>query len=261
MTPDVVDIGFWQLLLAYGFVLVLFFLVRLRRIPREGEILLSSFRMTIQLILAGYLLGYLFERENPIWTILVVCLMLGFAVHTIYKRAKHPLSSSLKRVIAISMLFGTGSSILYFVVVVLRLHPWYSARYLIPIVGMIVGNSMTGIALGVNSMLLGVHKEWRLIEGALMLGAKPSVAVKRIADEAFDNAILPTINSMLGMGIVFLPGMMTGQILSGVSAVVATRYQIAIMLGIVGGVSFSVFLFLHFGSRTFFNKEFQLLRS
>jgi putative ABC transport system permease protein len=78
-------------------------------------------------------------------------------------------------------------------------------------------------------------------------------------DSAFDSAILPTINSMVGMGIVFLPGMMTGQILSGISPVTAIEYQIAIMLGILGSVAFTVILFLQLGYKTFFNKKAQLI--
>jgi putative ABC transport system permease protein len=78
-------------------------------------------------------------------------------------------------------------------------------------------------------------------------------------DGAFDSAILPTINSMVGMGIVFLPGMMTGQILSGTSPVTAIEYQIAIMLGILGSVALTVILFVQMGYKTFFNERDQLI--
>ena len=98
-----------------------------------------------------------------------------------------------------------------------------------------------------------------LVEGALMLGATPKMASKRIVDNAFDSAILPSINSMVGMGSVFLPGMMTGQILSGVSPVTAIEYQIAIMLGIVGSVALTVIIFVHLGYKTFFNEQCQLI--
>ncbi|NLV47233.1 MAG: ABC transporter permease, partial [Clostridiaceae bacterium] len=81
----------------------------------------------------------------------------------------------------------------------------------------------------------------------------------QILDNAFDAAILPTINSMVGMGIVFLPGMMTGQILSGISPVTAIEYQIAIMLGILGSVALTVILFIQIGYKTFFNEQDQLV--
>ena len=97
-----------------------------------------------------------------------------------------------------------------------------------------------------------------MVEEALVLGATPQAATKSIINRTFDSAILPTLNSMMGMGIIFLPGMMTGQILSGVSPLTAISYQIAIMLGILGSVSLSVILLLQWGYKTFFNKEDQL---
>lgn len=123
---------------------------------------------------------------------------------------------------------------------------------------MIIGNSMTGIALGVNSLHAGMHDQKSKVEAALMLGATPKMASRDIVNQAFDAAMLPTINSMVTMGIVFLPGMMTGQILSGISPLVAVEYQIAIMLGIVGSVSLSVILFVQLGYRTYFNHRSQL---
>ncbi|XVG95318.1 ABC transporter permease [Eubacteriales bacterium KG127] len=92
-----------------------------------------------------------------------------------------------------------------------------------------------------------------------MLGANSKTATKEVVDYAFDSAIIPTINSMLGMGIVFFPGMMTGQILSGLSPLIATQYQIIIMLGILGSVSFSVVLLVEFGYKTYFNNKEQFI--
>jgi putative ABC transport system permease protein len=156
------------------------------------------------------------------------------------------------------MAAGTMASLLYFILVVIRLVPWFEPRYFIPIAGMIIGNSMTGISLGVSRLVDGMQTQKQLVEAALMLGATPKTAAKPIVNSAFDSAIIPTVNSMVGMGIVFLPGMMTGQILSGVSPVTAIEYQIAIMLGIVGSVALTVILFVELGYQTFFNREQQL---
>jgi putative ABC transport system permease protein len=234
-------------------------MVRVRGISREKEIFISSIRMTIQLILTGYILVYIFNNENPLYTILIIIIMEAFAIHNIFKRVKVNLSKKIKKIIGISMVFGTVTSILYFLLVVVRINPWYNPRYFIPISGMLIGNSMTGISLGVSRLVDGMHSKKHLIESALMLGATPKMASKEIVDNAFDSAILPTINSMIGMGIVFLPGMMTGQILSGTSPVTAIEYQIAIMLGILGSVSLTVMLFVYLGYRTFFNNESQLV--
>lgn len=255
------DLQLWQMAASYIFILILLFIVRARGISREKEILISTIRMTIQLILTGYILVYLFNNINPLYTILVIVVMEIFAIHNIFKRARSKLSKSLKKIIAVSMLFGTLSSLLYFLLVVVNISPWYDPRYFIPIAGMLIGNSMTGISLGVTRLVEGMNAQRHLVESALMLGATPKMASKEIVDTAFDSAILPTINSMVGMGIVFLPGMMTGQILSGTSPVTAIEYQISIMLGILGSVALTVILFVQLGYKTFFNDESQLIIS
>lgn len=256
---NVIDLQIWQMAAAYIFIVILLFIVKIRGISREKEILISTIRMTIQLILTGYILVYLFNNIHPFYTILVVALMEIFAIYNILKRTKVKLTQSLKKIITFSMLLGTLFSLIYFLLVVIRISPWYNPRYFIPIAGMLIGNSMTGISLGVSRLVDGMHARKHLVESALMLGAAPKMAAKQIVDSAFDAAILPTINSMVGMGIVFLPGMMTGQILSGTSPVTAIEYQIAIMLGIVGSVSLTVILFVHLGYKTFFNSENQLI--
>ena len=240
------------------FVIIVLIIVRTRGIKREKEIIISSIRMTLQLVLVGYLLGHIFNNPNAFITIGIIILMEVFAVYTVFKKFKKQLSKSLKQVIVASMAVGTLSCLVYFLLVVVRISPWYDPRYFIPIAGMIVGNSMTGVSLGVKSLVEGMTVQRAVVEEALILGATPQDASRSIVDSTFDAAILPTINSMVGMGIVFLPGMMTGQILSGTDPTTAIAYQIAIMLGILGAVALSVFIMLHWGYRTFFNKECQL---
>ncbi|PRO66173.1 ABC transporter permease [Alkalicoccus urumqiensis] len=259
MNEEIMDLAFWQVGAAYVFVLILVWIVRVKGIRREKEIFIGTTRMTLQLILVGYILMFLFEQANPFLTIGTVILMQTFAVYNIYQRTKLPLTTALKKVIALSMSAGIAFSIIFFMFLVLNLDPWYDPRYFIPIAGMIIGNSMTGITLGVNNLVVGMRDNQDQIEGALMLGASPKEASKMVSDQAFDAAMLPTINAMVGMGIVFLPGMMTGQIIGGASPITAVEYQIAIMLGIVGSVSLSVLLFLQYGYRSYFNEQAQLI--
>lgn len=256
---EIIELQLWQMIAAYLFVVLLLVIVKIKGINREKQILISSIRMTLQLMLAGYILVFLFENINPIYTVIVVILMESFAIHNIFKRTNITLPIRLKKIIALSMVIGTLSSLVYFLFVVVRLSPWYDPQYVIPIAGMIIGNSMTGISLGVTRLVDGMYTERHLIESALMLGATPKMSVKKIINNALDSAILPTINSMVGMGIVFLPGMMTGQILSGASPVTAIEYQIAIMLGILGSVSLTVILFVQLGYKTFFNDQSQFV--
>ncbi len=253
------DLSLWQVMLAYVFVLVVLAITSIRGIGREKEILISSVRMTIQLVLTGYVLVYVFANPSPLLTALIIVLMECFAIYTVFNRFKGRLSKKLKITIALSMLVGTLACLLYFLFIVVRIDPWYDPQYFIPIAGMMVGNSMTGIALGVKSLIEGMSIQRSLVEEALILGATPQVAMTSIVNNTFEAAIMPTINSMLGMGIIFLPGMMTGQILSGTSPATAVNYQIAIMLGIMGSVAITVILMLQLGYRSFFNEEDQLV--
>ncbi|MEC9489023.1 MAG: iron export ABC transporter permease subunit FetB [Halanaerobium sp.] len=253
---SIVDITIARLIAAYIFVLVLLLIIRRQKIGNQWEIILANLRMTIQLVLVGYLLTYIFANPGIILNLLIMVLMQGFAVQNIYSRVKHEMTT--QKIIAIAMFAGTAFTILYFILVVVGLKPWYLPQYFIPLAGMLIGNSMTGISLGVEGMINGVEDNRGMIENALMLGGRPEIIIKDIKGRAFYNAILPTINSMMGMGIVFLPGMMTGQMLAGAPPLTAIKYQIGIMLGILGSVTLTVFIMISWGARTFFNKRAQL---
>jgi putative ABC transport system permease protein len=257
MTNGVIEIEMWRMTAAYLFIAVLIAIVKWRGIKREKLIILATIRMTIQLSLVGYVLAYLFERPHPLVTLAVILCMLVFAIYTIFQQVKG-INQTLKGIIILSMLTGPVLSLFYFQLIVIHLQPWYDPRYFITIGGMIIGGAMTGITLAIKRLVEGMNSERRIVEAALMLGAKPEHAMKSIVNSAFDSAILPTVNSMLGMGIIFLPGMMTGQILSGTSPLLSIQYQIVILLGILGGVSTSTFLFLQLAKKAFFNEHKQL---
>ncbi|SCZ78587.1 ABC transporter permease [Acidaminobacter hydrogenoformans] len=255
----VITLSVWQVMLSYVFVLVVLSIVIKRGIRREREILLASLRMTVQLILTGYVLTFIFSKPNPFITLLIITLMVSYAIFTVFQKFRGKLSAGLKKTIAGAMAAGTFSCIFYFILVVVQIDPWYQPQYFIPLAGMMIGNSMTGISLGVKSLIDGMTTQRQLVEDALNLGATPKVATHDIINSTFDAAIMPSINSMLGMGVISLPGMMTGQILSGTAPTTAVTYQIAIMMGILGSVSLTVILLLQFGYKTFFNDQDQLI--
>lgn len=256
---DIITLSIWQVALAYSFIVIVLLIVRRRGIRREKDILLSSVRMTLQLVLTGYVLNLLFGHPHPALTIMVIILMEVFAIATVIRRQARKAPTSLKQVIALAMIAGTLSCLLFFLFAVIQLRPWYDPRYFIPLAGMLIGNSMTGISLAVRQLQDMMDSQRPLVEQALMLGATPSDATRRIINQTFDSAIMPTINSMLGMGIIFLPGMMTGQILSGTLPTTAIAYQIAIMLAILGAVSLTVLILLRLGCRSFFTRSDQLI--
>jgi putative ABC transport system permease protein len=135
---------------------------------------------------------------------------------------------------------------------VIGLEPWYDPRYLIPLAGMVIGNSMTGASLAVERLAAEFRECREEIETALCLGSSVSLAAEPAVSSAFRAALIPSINAMAAMGLVFLPGMMTGQILSGTEPLIAVKYQIAIMCVITGSVSLTTFLILRLGYRSYF---------
>ncbi len=259
METDVHILAIWQVAIGYVFVLLLLAILRWRGIRREKLLVLATLRMTVQLVLVGYVILFVIEEAHPLITFAIILVMLAFAIHTIIRKFKDDMRPSLKRVVAVSMTLGTLPVLAYFLWAVIQVRPYYDPQYVIPITGMIIGNSMTGISLGVQTMVKRFKRGKAEIEELLILGATPKQASASIVNDAFDAAILPTLNSMLGMGIIFLPGMMTGQILSGVDPTMAILYQIVVMLGILGGVSMTTYVFLLLGHKTFFNNAQQLI--
>jgi putative ABC transport system permease protein len=120
--------------------------------------------------------------------------------------------------------------------------PWYSPQYAIPLFGMVMGNSMTGISLGLNTLSVAMVRERTAVEAQLMLGASRWTALRPAIRQALRSGFMPIVNSMAATGVVFLPGMMTGQILAGVDPNQAIRYQLLIMFLIAGATGSGVLL-------------------
>jgi len=124
---------------------------------------------------------------------------------------------------------------IFALVTALQPSPWYDPRYAIPLLGMILGNCMTGVGLGLNTLTTSLASRRAGVEAQLVLGATRRTATAPVTREALRSALMPVINSMSATGIVSLPGMMTGQILGGVPPSEAVKYQILVMFLIAGG--------------------------
>lgn len=259
MTNGVINLSGKQLALTYILVGVVLLLTTMNGLDRKKDIIVSIVRMTVQLFIAGSVLVFIFDTDNFIFPIGMFLVMEFFAIFNVIRSSEEELSSSLKRIITLSIFTGTATCLFFFLKVVVQVEPFYSPQYLIPLGGMIIGNSMTGVNLALMTMTNQVKDSREKIEAALMLGASPRDAMDKIIGETFDTAFLPTLNSMKNMGIISLPGMMTGQILSGTSPMTAIKYQIAIMIAILAAVCICVFIFLHLGYKDFFNDKDQLV--
>ena len=159
---------------------------------------------------------------------------------------------------AASMFVSSFAITTFALVAVIRVHPWYTPQYAIPLLGMMLGNTMTGIALGLDRLTEAAWERRRIIEARLMLGHTWSEAIGEIRRSSARSAMIPTINSMAAAGLVSLPGMMTGQILAGNPPLEAVKYQILIMFIISAGTGFGALMAIWTASRRLFDERHRL---
>jgi putative ABC transport system permease protein len=253
----IISLDLINLAYSFGLVLLAIGLARLRRIGEEGQMLWASVRMVLQLFAVGYLLHLVFAVKSPLAVIAMLLAMVGFSLQVMGSRIKRKMPD-FYRVMGTSLLIGCGGVTFLFCGLVVGYSPWYDPRYLIPLAGMIIGNSMNGASLAAERLSAELYERREEIEAALCLGATARQASESSVRLAFRAALMPTMNTMAAMGIVSLPGMMTGQILSGTEPIIAVRYQIAIMCAITGAVAITSFLILVQGYRRYFSAAHQL---
>lgn len=257
MERQIIQLGIADLALGYGLVLLTVALARLQGIGQEREIFWASARMVVQLILVGYVLHLVFAVSHPLPIVIILLVMGAFSIQVMGGRIKTKMPG-FYRVVSSSIFVGCGGVTFLFVLLVVEPDPWYDPRYLIPLAGMIIGNSMNGASLSAERLSSEMRDRREEIETALCLGASGRAASREAVRSAFRAALIPTTNTMAAMGIVSLPGMMTGQILSGTDPVTAVKYQIAIMFAITGSVAITAFLILLQGCRRYFTPAHQL---
>lgn len=218
----------------------------------------GTVRTVVQLTLIGYVLTYIFDLESLPLVLAIITIMCIIAARTAARRTKNaPGNSALLAFIALA-----ASTFLVGVIVVVLIigpEPWYSARITIPIIGMILGNSMNGIALSLDRLYSEVRARTGEVEALLTFGATPWEAVRDCVREAVRAGMTPTVNSLMVVGLVSLPGMMTGQILGGVDPQEAVRYQIVVMLMIAAAVAVGCLLLVGLSYRKLFNRDDALL--
>ena len=258
MTASIIDLSLWDLVTVYSLLLMSIGLAHLLKAGQSKDLFWSGLRMFIQLLVVGYVLHLIFALKTPLPVLLILIVMLGFAVQTIGARVKTKMPH-FYRVVGTAILFGCGGMTFFFCSLVIGLEPWYDPRYLIPLAGMIIGNSMTGASLAVERLASEFRERRDEIETGLCLGGSIQAVSETAVSSAFRAALIPSVNAMAAMGLVFLPGMMTGQILSGTEPLIAVKYQIAIMCVITGSVSLTTFFILKLGYRAYFT-PYQSLR-
>ncbi len=221
----------------------------LLKLGLERRLLVSSLRMIVQLLMVGLVLKTVFAVSSPWLTAFLAFCMIAFAGREIRARQERQLKGLWGYSLGTASMMLAGMTVTVFALTTqINPDPWWSPRYALPLFGMILGNTMTGISLGLDTLHTTLYRERLAIEAQLMLGETRWSAVRPVTRRALRSGFTPIINSMAATGIVSLPGMMTGQILSGVDPQEAVKYQLLIMfliggatgLGVIGAVFGSI---------------------
>jgi putative ABC transport system permease protein len=251
------DLSYLDLAIGLGLILIVAGLSRWQQLKLEGELVIAAARTCLQLLAVGYILKYIFILNHPFLIILVILVMIVVASRTVKGRQKKQ-TKELPYLVGFAMTVGSGISLFIATQIMLQIKPWYEPHYLIPLAGMVIGNSMNGATLAVERIDSEIEARKMEIEAYLALGATAKQAAGKCIRAAMKAAMIPTINSMMVVGIVSLPGMMTGQILSGTSPLIAVKYQIIIMYMIAFSVAVSSFILTKLRFRRYFTSDHQL---
>lgn len=235
-------------------------LVRKWQIGLEKSLLIGTVRSFVQLTAMGYILTFFFKQHHWAFMVGLVSLMILIASFEGYRRQKEHRIPHFLLILTGSLfitVFVVLGTILQFI---LHVEPWYYPYAMIPIAGMIIGNSLNSVTITINRFMGELHHREAEIEMQLSLGAPPRAAIQSSIKASVRAALTVNINSLMMVGLVQLPGVMTGQILSGVDPLIAVRYQIMIMYMWVSTATMADILVLAFVYRQFFTPRQQLKR-
>lgn len=255
---SVIDITYTQLLLSLVFIFIAGVASIRLQLDLERDIFWGTIRTFAQLFIIGYVLKYIFGLDNLYLVLFVFTGMIFFAAYTIRGRVKE---KSIPYFIPtfLSMFASYMLVTITVTALIIQVEPWYKPQYFIPLGGMVVGNSMTAIAISLERIFADIRKSRDEIELYLCLGANHREATAQLTKEAIKAGMIPSINSMMAVGIVFLPGMMTGQILAGVDPVISIKYQIVVMLMLVASTAMGSIIVAFITRSLCFNKAEQIV--
>ena len=208
----------------------------------EARLAIAAVRMAVQLAAVGFVLKFVFAQTSPLWTLLVALVMVLVAGFELVQRQERRFAGWWAYGLGhATLLLVGGLATLYAVAAVIGPQPWYAPRYVLPILGMVLGNTLTSVSLALQTLTEGAERERAAIEARIALGATRFEAFATVLRRALRTAITPLLNVMSVAGIVSLPGMMTGQILAGVDPGEAAKYQIMIMFVLTGASGLGAF--------------------
>ncbi len=235
---QIIDISTGQLLLALLFILIAQASSFIYHLGLNRDITIGTLRTFSQLFLMGYVLTFILKTSNPWLTLSVFMVMVVSAMFIIKGRVKEKQIPYILPTF-LTMFVSYLATALFVSGLVIGITPWWEPRYFIPAGGMVIGNSMSALAISLERLFKDMRQQKDVVEMKLSLGANYREASNDIFRNAVTAGMIPSINAMMGVGLVFIPGMMSGQILAGTDPLIAIRYQIVVMLMLVGSTAVS----------------------
>ncbi len=254
---NIIEISPFQLLLCLIFVLIAGTGSVVFRLNLEKDLAWGTVRTFAQLFMVGYVLKYIFQINNAALILVLFIWMVFWAAHAIRSRVQERAVPFFIPTFISMVVSYTLVSILVTAAIV-QVRPWYTPQYFIPLGGMIIGNSMNAITIALERLFSDLRKQRDQIELAFCLGATYQEATATILRDVIKAGMIPSINALMTVGLVSLPGMMTGQILAGSEPLTAIKYQIVVMLMIVAAAAIGSIIVVHVVRRRCFTRAHQM---
>ena len=256
---NVISLSAFDLSMASLLVITLAVLSLVLKLDIASKIIIAAIRTVVQLLLIGLVLKALFAQVNLGYVALLSLVMLLVAGREVMARQQRRFGGLWGYGLGtLSMFISSFTLTVYALIVVVGTDPWYTPQYAIPLLGMMLGNTMTGVALALDKLTSTAWQQRAIIEARLILGQDWRTAIGDITRDSVRIGMMPMINAMAAAGIVSLPGMMTGQILSGTDPLEAVKYQILIMFLITAGTGFAAILATWIGAKRLFDDRQRL---
>lgn len=229
------------------------------RLEITRSLLIAAARTMVQLLLVGLVLRALFANVALAWVLAIGVVMVFLAGREVMARQKRRLAGWWGFGVGTGSMFLSSFTLTVFaLIVMIGPDPWFAPQYAVPLLGMLLGNTMNGISIGMDRFSDTAWQQRAVLEQRLLLGQPRDVAVHDVLRDSIRSGMIPIINSMAAAGIISLPGMMTGQILAGSSPVEAVKYQIMIMFMISTGTGLGVIAALRWTAHRLFDDRHRL---
>ena len=255
---DFISLDTVDLVLCLGLIAIAIVLSLWRRLGLEKQLVYSAGRSLIQLIAIGYILDIVFAIDNWLMVLAILGVMIAIASIVTRNRIDQKLKGLLPTVI-LSIFASSAFTLAYMILLIVQPERWYDPQYLIPLGGMLFGNAMNSASLAGDRLLNAIMQNRLEIETHLCLGATARQAISGYQKEAIRTGLIPTLNNMMVIGLVSLPGMFTGQVLGGTNPRDAASYQILILFAIVLTNLIATILVTEGIYKHFFNHKEQLI--